>query len=141
MLQQDYLMRLILMCVRALMDSVSARKEGDPDLAVERIEGMIGTAVDMDADVLLALSPESLGTILNLGDAMNDSIAEYVMRALVFEADVLRNEKGDAGLADIRLAQAHGIAQTFALEFDPTVLDSFQAKELFDDASKLPERH
>ncbi len=137
MLQQDYLMRLILMSVQALMGAVSARKDGDPDLAVMRINEMIGTAADMDGDVLLSLSPESLGTILGLGDAMNDSVAEYVMRALVFEADVLRNEKGDPGLADIRLAQARGIAQAFALDFDPTVLDGLQARELLDDVQGL----
>ena len=67
---------------------------------------------------------------------MSDSTAEVVVRGLVLESDILRTEKNDPALAQLRFEQARGIAQTFHLEFDEIcdVVDEAGARQILEDA-------
>jgi hypothetical protein len=138
MLQRDYLMRMIQLAIQAIIDAVHLRDEQKPELSVDKIEGMLGEIADMDPGVLLSLSPDSIGTMLDLGGVMTDSLAETFVRGLVLEADILRNEKNDPQLADLRIAQAKGIARTFELDFDEMSkpVDSTDVGDVTDDIQK-----
>lgn len=118
MLQRDYIMRMVQLAVQAIMDAVLKRAKEDPELTCEKLEDMLGEVADMDGGVLLALDPQSIGTMLELGGVMTDSTAELVVRALILESDILRLEADNPGLADLRFAQAQGIAERFCLDFD-----------------------
>ena len=118
MLQRDYLMRIVQMAVQAIIDAVLKRQKEAPELTCEKLEDMLGQVADMDGGVLLALDPQSIGTMLELGGVMTDSTAELVVRALILESDILRTEVGDTALADLRFAQAQGIAERFYLDFE-----------------------
>ena len=136
MLQRDFIMRQIQQGIQAIIDAIHHRRADDPDLACESIKAMLGSVSEMDPAVLLALSPESIGTILDLGGAMSDSTAEVVVRGLVLESDILRTEKNDPALAQLRFEQARGIALTFHLEFDEIcdVVDEAGARQILEDA-------
>lgn len=138
MLHRDYLVRMIQMGIEAILKAIHVRTENEPDLACETIEQMLGSVTEMDPEVLLSLSPESIGTILDLGGAMNDSVAEIVVRGLVLESDVLAREKNDPALAELRFEQARGIATTFHLDFEDisSVISESEALKILDDAQQ-----
>jgi len=122
MLQQDYLMRLIVNLAIAMREAL-ARSGGLSDTAGQRLhlEDAIGEAADMDPDVLLALAPESISTMLWLGN-LNDSVAEYIVHALMLDANYL-DEDGYDELASLRRQQAQAIASSFDFPYDPSRLD------------------
>ena len=138
MLHRDYLVRMIQMGIEAILKAIHVRTDNEPDLACETIEQMLGSVTEMDPEVLLSLSPESIGTILDLGGAMNDSVAEVVVRGLVLESDVLAREKNDPALAELRFEQARGIATTFHLDFEDisSVISESEALKILDDAQQ-----
>lgn len=138
MLHRDYLVRMIQMGIEAILKAIHVRTDNEPDLACETIEQMLGSVTEMDPEVLLSLSPESIGTILDLGGAMNDSVAEIVVRGLVLESDVLAREKNDPALAELRFEQARGIATTFHLDFEDisSVISESEALKILDDAQQ-----
>lgn len=119
MLERDYLMRLIVMLAAALR--AAAQREGGvtPDPTAKRIalEDAIGQAADMDPSVLLSLEPESVSTVLLLGQ-IDDSVAEYICHALMMDADFLE-EEGYAEAADLRRRQAANVAASFDFIYDP----------------------
>lgn len=102
----------------------ATQKEGglDPDPEAKRLalEDAIGAAADMDPSVLLSLEPESLSTMLMLGQ-INDSVAEYLCHALMVDAEFLE-EEGSFDLAELRRRQVENIAMTFGCEYDPADL-------------------
>ena len=92
MLQQDYIMKIILALAMAISEAMEARRiDRDNRFARLRLEESIGIAADMDPDVLLKLGPESLADILLLG-SLNDSVAEYIVHALMLESKYLDDD-------------------------------------------------
>lgn len=122
MLQQDYLVKMFIRFAAAIR---KALEEHDPDIDTEAsrfaLEDAIGTAADIDADVLLALEPESVANILILG-SLNDSVAEYIVHALMLDADYLE-EDGYTDLARLRRQQAIAITEGFGFPYDRSRLD------------------
>lgn len=113
MLQQDYLMRLIMQFVRGLRRSIE-KGLVDPSEAAESVEDAIAQALDLDAGVVLGLEPASFASILSVSGT-NPRVTEYLMRGLLLEAHYL-DEAGRHQLADLRRGQAQALAESYGLE-------------------------
>ena len=134
MLEQDYLMRMILMLAAAIREALLKGESGADRSEMDRmaLEDAIGMAADMDASVLLALEPESVSTVLLLGQ-VDDSVAEYLVHAMMLDASYLE-EDGYADMADLRRRQADSVAESFGLNYEPGRLP--QLLEVLDDQSQ-----
>ena len=125
MLEQDYLMKLILQFFRAMVRSWELKEEkDDPELAAETLETAIGSATEMDEGVLLSLSPDSIAQVLRVSGT-DPNVIEYVARGLLLESVYLA-EAGQDSLSDVRAAQAKALADDygFMLPDDPADFDS-----------------
>jgi len=125
MFEQDYLMKLILQFFRGMVRSWELKeKEDDPELAAETLETAIGSATDMDAGVLLSLSPDSIAQVLRVSGT-DPQVIEYVARGLLLESVYLA-EAGDAELSSVRAAQARSLAADYGFELpdDPSDFES-----------------
>lgn len=121
MFEQDYLMKLILQFFRGMVRSWELKEdEDDPELASETLETAIGNATDMDAGVLLSLSPDSIAQVLQVSGTDPDVI-EYVSRGLLLDS-VYLSDAGNVEMARIRAAQARALADAygFTLPDDPS---------------------
>lgn len=121
MLEHDYLIRLMVAFAAGLRRALELHGRRDNASARLALEETIGTAADMDPEVLLALEPASMAAILSLG-AMDASVAEYIVHALVLEADYLEDD-GYVAKAGLRRQQARSVADAFKVEHDPSRLE------------------
>ena len=123
MLHKDYLLEVIAQFVDAVTEALGlARKRHDPEAAREAEEAVAGL-LDLDADVALRLSPDSLVTMMHLS-GVGDSMAEYVTYTLRELGDVYE-ELGDQETAQLRRQQALTVASSF--DVDPDVVpEEFQ---------------
>lgn len=65
MLEQDYLMRILLQFAEAIRRSWARSVEDrDPRDAANMLEHAIGDATDIDGATLLSLSPESIASVM-----------------------------------------------------------------------------
>ena len=127
MLEQDYLMKLILQFFRGMVRSWELKEEkDDPELAADMLETAIGTATEMDGAVLLSLSPDSIAQVLRVSGT-DPNVVEFVARGLLLES-VYLSEAGNDELANVRAAQARALANDYGFELpdDPT---DFEAME------------
>ena len=130
MLQQDYIMRLILQLVAAMRRSMEkAGKENNPKVAAEQIESSIGEVTEIDGDVLLSLAPESMASVLQVSGT-DPRVAEYIARSLLLEAEYLceadENEK-----AQIRKEQALALGEVFCVDVSLEKLTEEEWEEFF----------
>lgn len=115
MLENDYLMRLLLQFVDALRRSwFEAKEKKDPKAAAEMLEDAVGEATDIDGEALLALAPDSLVAVLQVSGT-DPRVIEYVARSLALSS-VYQREAGDEELADLRLAQAQALSDAYDLQ-------------------------
>ena len=122
MLQQDYLMRLLVGLAVAIREALEKHgAQTDNSGSRLQLETAIGVAADMDPDVLLSLAPESISTILWLGN-LNDSVAEYIVHALMLDSTYCA-EDGYDSLAALRRQQAEAITESFGFAYDPDRLE------------------
>ena len=123
MLHKDYLLEVIAQFVDAVTEALGlARKRHDPEAARAAEEAVAGL-LDLDADVALRLSPDSLVTMMHLS-GVGDSLAEYVTYTLRELGDVYE-ELGDQETAQLRRQQALTVASSF--DVDPDVVpEEFQ---------------
>ncbi|HBT95643.1 MAG TPA: hypothetical protein DEB24_05975 [Coriobacteriia bacterium] len=131
MFQNDYLMRIIMQFVQALQRALRNRQASPTERAAD-LEQVIGDAVNIDPRLLLSTDPESVVSLLQLGD-FDEQIGEYVLRSLYMEANLL-DEAGQGELADLRRAQAGAIAEAYNLDVtaedvDPEALEAFFAEQ------------
>ena len=113
MFQQDYLMRLIMQFIRGLRQSMDRSKVNPTDAAAS-VEDAIATALDLDADVMLGLHPQSFASILSVSGT-DSHVVDYLMRGLMLEAHYL-DEAGDATTANLRRDQAIALAEAYEKE-------------------------
>ena len=85
--------------------------------ATGAVEQDVAGLLDLDPEVALTLSPDSLVTMMVLS-GMGDSVAAYVAFSLTRLADAYEAQ-GDAGTAALRRAQAAAVGESFGC--DPTV--------------------
>ena len=127
MLEQDYLMKLILQFFRGMVRSWELKEEkDDPELAADTLETAIGTATEMDGAVLLSLSPDSIAQVLRVSGT-DPNVVEFVARGLLLES-VYLSEAGNDELANVRAAQARALANDYGFELpdDPTDFDAME---------------
>jgi hypothetical protein len=114
MLQHDYLLEVINQFVDSVTPALrGALLRGDREAAAQAEEAVAGV-LDLDPQVALRLSPDSLVTMMVLS-GIGDSLAGYVAYVLRRLADAYR-EMGEADLAEVRLAQAEAVEGSFNVE-------------------------
>ncbi len=117
-------MKMLADFVQAIVRSMdTAAKERNPYVAARSLETAIGNAVDMDASIFLALSPESMPGMLAISN-IDEAGTEYLARSLAL-ASVYNREAGADELADFRMQQAKAVAEAYGhdisdMEFDST---------------------
>ncbi|BAK45242.1 hypothetical protein [Eggerthella sp. YY7918] len=112
MLEQDYLMRILLQYAEILRRSwFKARGERDPKGAADMLEDAVGEATDLDGSVLLSLSPESIASVLQVS-GVDPNVTEYIARSLLLASEYLR-EAGEGALANVRREQARALAKAY----------------------------
>lgn len=138
MLEDDYLMRMILLFVQFLQQSLGQRHK-DPKDAAQELERQIAEAVDIDPGLFFSLAPESLPMLLSLGN-FDERLAEFVVRAMALDAIYL-DAAGLTQSAELRRSQLGALAESYALELTsedltPEAIAAFaQAAALAEEAS------
>jgi hypothetical protein len=127
MLENDYIMRMILLYVKFLRQALE-QKHGNPKQVALDLEQSIGEAVSIDHQLLFSLAPESMVTMLQLG-GFDEVLAGYMIRAMALDAEYLRLA-GDNKLAELRWSQINGLISSFGLLLNEEEL-SFDAIEDF----------
>ena len=125
MLEQDYLMKLLLQFFQAMVRASALKDEkDDPESAADLLEDAIGNATEMDGGVLLSLAPESIAQVMKVS-GVDPNVTQFVARSLLLES-VYLDEAGNKGLAAVRAAQARAIADEygFGLPDDPSDFDT-----------------
>ena len=111
MLQRDYVLAQINLFVQTVLEPLRlALEELDLD-SVHTVEQAIGKLIDLDADTALALSPDSLVTMMQLS-GIGDSVAGYASYALARIADSYER-MGKKQTAEVRRDQARKVAVAF----------------------------
>jgi len=116
MFQNDYLMRMIMQFVQALQRALQQQKD-DPLLAAESVEDMIGEALEIDPQLFLSMTGESMVSYLQLGD-LDYTLGGFLVRSLYYESDLLAG-MGQARLASLRRSQADAVAKAYQLPVVP----------------------
>lgn len=112
MLQQDYLMRLVMEFAGGIRRALErAGKHNDPSGAAALLESAVGEATDLDGDTLLSLAPESIATIMEISGT-DPKVTEFMARSLLL-ASRYYEDAGEPGLAELRAAQAFAIAEAY----------------------------
>lgn len=119
-LQRDYLVQMIAQFVQALVRSMERSREKDYREAADTLETAIGEATDIDGQVLLSLTPESIASIMQVS-GVEPAVTEYIAASMQLEAHYL-DLAGDARLARLRREQAAAVAAAYGFDV-PDVLD------------------
>lgn len=115
MLEQDYLMRILLQFAEIIRRSwMKAEDERDPRRAADMLEDAIGQATDIDGGALLSLSPDSMASVMQVS-GVDPRVTEYIAHSLLLASGYLR-EAGEDQLADLREQQARAVADAYGLE-------------------------
>ena len=136
MFENDYLMRMILQLARVLRKSL-IREYPSPDVEIRDIEGKVAEALDLDPRLMFKLEPESLVSLLQLGN-VDPVLAIYAVRSIYYESDLLE-ANGELERAELRRRQADAIAEAYDIEVTltdatPEAMEEFLDKqELKDD--------
>lgn len=116
MLHRDYLLEIIAQFVDTVTRSLRiAREKGDLDAAKD-VEAAVAGLLDLDQEVALQLTPDSLVTMLLLS-GVGDALADYVTYAMRELADVY-DDMGEKDLAMLRREQARAVAESFGCDYD-----------------------
>jgi hypothetical protein len=121
---------MIIQFVQALQRALRDH-EIKPEEKAAELEQLVGDAVNIDSHLLLSLDPNSVVSMLQIGD-FDEQIGEYVLRSLYVEANLLE-ESGQSELANLRRAQADAIARAYGMDIsaadvEPEALEAFFAE-------------
>ena len=114
MLEQDYLMRMLLSFFEAVNRSLEKDKEHHPEEASDFVENGISQALDIDAGLVLGLAPESFANIVRVSGS-DPHVVAYVVHSLMLDAEY-KDANGEHAVADLRRDQADALADAFGLE-------------------------
>ena len=115
MFERDYLMRLIADFMQGIRLSLERASGGhDPAGAADSLDRAIGSATDIDPDVLLALTSDSIASIMQVS-GVDSRVVEYVARSLLLSSRY-HAEAGDADKAKLRLDQGLAVARAYGYE-------------------------
>ena len=114
MLQHDYLLEIISQFVDVATAALrGAVMDGEVESAGQAEDAIAGL-LDLDPEVALQLSPDSLVTMMLLS-GVADSLAGYVAYTLRRLSGAYA-DMGRAALAELRLAQARAVEESFGCE-------------------------
>ena len=135
MFEQDYLMRILVEFLEAMRRSME-RAEGLHDMegAAQSLEDAVGSAVDLDKNVLLSLAPESIATVLEVSGT-DPKVTEYVARSLLLAASY-HGEAGHTELSQLRVAQALAIAEAYGHDLSGDDATEESARAFLDQAQQ-----
>jgi len=129
MLQNDYLMRIIFQMVEILRKSLREERT-DPSASSAELEQSLANAVDMEPSLFFSLAPESMVTLLSLGD-FDSRLAPYLVRGMALDAELLE-QSGRADTASLRRSQLDSLARAYGLEVTEADLDTQAIAEFLD---------
>jgi len=139
MFENDYIMRMILQLTRAIRQSLF-REYPSPETEIRDIEGKVAEALDLDPRLMFKLEPESLVSVLQLGN-VDPVLAIYAVRSIYYESDLLE-ARGELEVAELRRRQADAIANAYDIEVtladaSPEAMEEFlrEQEELEDNES------
>lgn len=119
MLEQDYLMRILLQFAEAIRRSWARSVEDrDPRDAANMLDRAIGDATDIDGATLLSLSPESIASVMQVS-GVDPRVSEYIARSLLLASGYLA-EAGEGELSALRAEQARALAEAYDLDLPDT---------------------
>jgi hypothetical protein len=98
---------MILRLVNALTRSLNISDATNRKLAIESLEDSVADSVNIDPDLLYSLAPDSMVSMLNLGD-FDERLGGYVVRSLYRIAE-LYDDYGMTATAALRREQADAI--------------------------------
>ncbi len=106
--QSDYLLRIIEQMGAALREAFSRFRAGaEPEEPLALTEAAIGLVVDMDPQLFLRLSPQSMVSFIEIS-GFDDRVVAKLVEALELEADILDTE-GNIVEAHVRRDQARAL--------------------------------
>ena len=131
MLEQDYIVRLLVEFIAAILRSLK-RAKGERDLsgAAQILEDSITSATDMNGVALLSLAPESLAQVLQVSNT-DPRVVVYIANSLALEAKYKR-ELGEDEIAKLRASQAEALAKAYGIELSDELAG--EINEISDDA-------
>jgi hypothetical protein len=133
MLENDYLMRLILLFVRLLQQALSQSRE-DPYETAMTLDRQIGEAVNVDPSLFFSLAGESMVTMLELSGT-DRQLVEYIVRAMALGVECF-HLAGDEAHASLRKKQMDALIAAYGLELTDDDLNA-EALTRFINASEL----
>lgn len=104
---------MILQLTRALRRSIT-RSDPSSESEIGNIEGKVAEALDLDPRLMFSLEPESLVSILQLGN-VDPNLAIFAVRSIYYVSDLFE-ENEDLEKAELRRRQADAIAQAYGIE-------------------------
>lgn len=132
MLQQDYLVRMLMRLAEAISKSLAkAKDDEDPEEAADLLEAAVGEATELDGAVLLSLSPESIASVVQISGT-DPRAVEYIVRTLLLEASYLE-DAGKLEKAGLRTQQAHALADAYGVDVSSVGLSEEEFEEFFEE--------
>ncbi len=134
-IRNDYLLDMIQSFAQAIVGVIDRGSHGVAERdALGTYNEVVGRVLDMPADAVLALSPQSLVTMMQIS-AVDESLAVYMVFSLERIADVLEGENGP--LAAVRRSQAQAVADAYGFpttEVPSEVQDGLDSQDPSGDA-------
>lgn len=118
MLQRDYILEIINDFTNAVMEGLGLAIKNQSEQSLGGVEAAVAELIDLSPETALALSPDSLVTMMLLS-GVADSVAEYVVYALDRLSRVYE-KLGDTDKAGLRRQQAEAVAQSFSVNLNAT---------------------
>jgi hypothetical protein len=127
-------MRIILQFIAALQRAMRDHNIRYDEKAGD-LEQLVGEVVNIDPRLLFSLAPESLVSMLMIGD-FDEQIGGYVLRSIYLEADILE-EAGLIERANLRRAQADAIAEAYGFDVSPADIKAETLEEYLEEQARL----
>lgn len=129
-IRNDYILDMIAQFVQAVVEAAERARAGEGGRAIAQYEEVVGRALDMDAEAILSLTPESLVTLVQLS-AVDESLAVYAAYSLVGASRIYEAQGNPLG--ELRAGQARAIAGAYGFdvgEVPPEVVQTMEENGL-----------
>ena len=114
MLQHDYILEVVGKFVESVAVALLGIFKRRDFTHIGEAEKAVAELLDLDPETAMALSPESLVTMMRLS-GVGDTVAAYAAYALRKVGEAYELE-GDAEVGALRIAQARAISEAFDVE-------------------------
>ncbi|MDR2036221.1 MAG: hypothetical protein LBP91_06095 [Coriobacteriales bacterium] len=138
MFENDYLMRMILQLARVLRRSL-IKEYPTVNMEIRDIEGRVAEALDLDPRLMFKLEPESLVSLLQLGN-VDPVLAIYAVRSIYYESDLLE-ANGNLEQAELRRRQGDAIAEAYDIEVTLADASPEAMREFLDEQDSTEEQN